>query len=303
MAITQLAIDEHTSWINMDAGVVEAAPELVDLYDLDEEIIEYALDKNERARVEYDRERRTLVVIYHVPHRLKREHHYETLPMTFILQPNRLLTITNEHNAYVVQQMMRDLEMYPGMTMFEFLFSTLFEISDSYFPLVEEINKERDLINKKLRQKTTRENLLALSDLETGMVYFVAAAKQNAVLLEQLKALPIYRLLSEDEKEQLDDSLIEARQLVEMTQLTSQILQQLSGAYNNVLNNNLNDTMKLLTVISILLTIPTIVTGFWGMNVPLPFAENPYGWLIIIVVCAIGWFITRVILDKLLAKE
>lgn len=303
MAITRVAINEQANWINMDEGVVEATPEVFDLYDLDDEIIEYALDKNERARVEYDRERKTLVIIYHVPHRLKREYHYETLPMTFILQPNRLLTITNEHNAYVVQQMMRDLELYPGMSIFEFLFSTLFEISDSYFPLVEEINKERDLINKKLRQKTTRENLLALSDLETGMVYFVAAAKQNAVLLEQLKVLPIFRLLSDDEKEQLDDSLIEAKQLVEMTQLTSQILQQLSGAYNNVLNNNLNDTMKLLTVISILLTIPTIVTGFWGMNVPLPFSEHPHGWLIIIGVCAVGWFITHIILDKLLAKK
>ncbi|MEG7763409.1 CorA family divalent cation transporter, partial [Listeria monocytogenes] len=76
------------------------------------------------------------------------------------------------------------------------------------------------------------------SDLETGIVYFVSASKQNAALLEQMKAHMIYRELNEVEKEQFEDALIEARQLVEMTGLSSQILQQLSGTYNNILNNN-----------------------------------------------------------------
>lgn len=76
------------------------------------------------------------------------------------------------------------------------------------------------------------------------MVYLVTGTKQNVVLLEQIKALAIYRKLSEKEKEELDDALIEARQAVEMTNLASQILDQLSGTYNNLLNNNLNDTMK-----------------------------------------------------------
>ncbi|MBT1022586.1 magnesium transporter CorA family protein, partial [Enterococcus faecium] len=102
--------------------------------------------------------------------------------------------------------------------------------------------------NLKLREKTTNKNLLQLSDLEIGLVYLVTGTKQNVVLLEQIKALAIYRKLSEKEKEELDDALIEARQAVEMTNLASQILDQLSGTYNNLLNNNLNDTMKFLTV-------------------------------------------------------
>ena len=82
------------------------------------------------------------------------------------------------------------------------------------------------------------------------------------LLVQQIKSHGIYRRLSDQEKERLDDVLIEAQQLVEMTKLSSQILQQLSGTYNNVLNNNLNDTMRILTVLSVLLTIPTIVSGF-----------------------------------------
>lgn len=106
------------------------------------------------------------------------------------------------------------------------------------------MNSERQRLNLKLREKTTNKNLLQLSDLEIGLVYLVTGTKQNVVLLEQIKALAIYRKLSEKEKEELDDALIEARQAVEMTNLASQILDQLSGTYNNLLNNNLNDTMK-----------------------------------------------------------
>ena len=106
-----------------------------------------------------------------------------------------------------------------------------------------------------------------MSDLEIGSVYLVSATKQNAIVLEQLKNQALFKKLEFTEEEKLENSLIEAKQLVEMTSINLQILQQLSGTYNNVLNNNLNDTMKLLTIISILLTIPNIVTGFFGMNI------------------------------------
>ena len=144
--------------------------------------------------------------------------------------------------------------------------------------IIEEVNSERQRLNQKLREKTTNRNLLALSDLEVGLVYLVTGTKQNVVLLEQIKALAIYRKLTEKEKEQLDDALIEAKQAVEMTNLASQILDQLSGTYNNLLNNNLNDTMKFLTVWSLILTVPTIVTGFFGMNLQLPFTHSVFGW-------------------------
>ncbi|MGM0137669.1 CorA-like Mg2+ transporter [Enterococcus sp. DIV0755b] len=126
--------------------------------------------------------------------------------------------------------------------------------------------------------------MLELSDLEIGLVYLVTATKQNAVLLQQIRALSIFHRLHDNEKEQLDDALIEAKQAVEMTNLASQVIDQLSGAYNNLLNNNLNDTMKFLTIWSLLLTVPTIVTGFFGMNVPLPFSNSVFGWAIAMLI-------------------
>ena len=94
------------------------------------------------------------------------------------------------------------------------------------------------------------------------------------MLLEHIKAHLIYRQLDDVEKEQFDDAMIEAHQLVSMTDLISQVLQQLSASYNNILNNNLNDSLTILTIISVLLAVLAVITGFFGMNVPLPFTEE-----------------------------
>lgn len=301
--ISMRPINETDSWLNIDVDTFASRPDLLSQYDLDEEIVEYALDRNERARTEYDRERNTFIIIYNVPNPIKQDYHYETVPMTFIVQPNRLITISNEANAYLIPEFSRYLDANFGVSVFTFLFASLYTVSEQYFPLVEKINQERDQLNQVLRQKTTKQNLFALSDLATGVVYFVSATKQNVVLLEQLRTQFMSRLLDETAREELEDSLIEAKQLVEMTQLTSTILHQLSGTYNNVLNNNLNDTMKLLTIVSILLTIPDIITSFFGMNMPLPFEQDAMGWVYILLISAVGWVIGLRILNYLMDKK
>lgn len=233
---------------------------------------------------------------------MKRDDHYETVPITFVIKGTQLITVTNDKNQYIVAKMKNYVENNDSISLFEFLFSSLFMITDAFFPFVEELDADRKRINDKLKEKTTKKNLLSLSDLETGVVYFVAASKQNLVLLEQVRTHIIYRTLSVSEKEQLEDASIEARQLVEMTQLSSQILQQLSGTYNNILNNNLNDTIQILTILSILLTIPTIVTGFFGMNMPLPLEHNATGWIITIGISLVLWFGLSYILRRLLRR-
>ncbi|WP_314197587.1 magnesium transporter CorA family protein [Abiotrophia defectiva] len=301
--ISMRPINETDSWLNIDVDTIASRPDLLSQYGLDEEIVEYALDRNERARTEYDRERNTFIIIYNVPNPIKQDYHYETVPMTFIVQPNRLITISNEANAYLIPEFSHYLDANFGVSVFTFLFASLYTVSEQYFPLVEKINQERDQLNQVLRQKTTKQNLFALSDLATGVVYFVSATKQNVVLLEQLRTQFMSRLLDETAREELEDSLIEAKQLVEMTQLTSTILHQLSGTYNNVLNNNLNDTMKLLTIVSILLTIPDIITSFFGMNMPLPFEQDAMGWVYILLISAVGWVIGLRILNYLMDKK
>ncbi|EOA3408426.1 magnesium transporter CorA family protein [Enterococcus hirae] len=269
---------DQNFWLNVPRDDVMGIKNLKEEYGISDEMLTYSLDKNERARVEYDTLDDILLLVTNVPHQQKIENHYETSPVAFILKENGLFTFTTQNTEYVIRLIRSILDRDSEINVYSLLFRTLFLISDSFFPLIEEVNSERQRLNQKLREKTMNRNLLALSDLEVGLVYLVTGTKQNVVLLEQIKALAIYRKLTEKEKEQLDDALIEAKQAVEMTNLASQILDQLSGTYNNLLNNNLNDTMKFLTVWSLILTVPTIVTGFFGMNLQLPFTHSVFGW-------------------------
>ena len=290
------------SWININSDLISEYSSIYETYEIDSEMLEYALDEHERAHIEYDRRKETLIVIYNVIKQSLSSSQYETIPMTFIVRRNQIITITNHHNEYIVQAMKEELEERPDISLFTFLFSSLFMITEYYFPKIEKLKKEQGLLSQMLRQKTTKKNLFALSDLEIGSVYLVSATKQNAIVLEQLKTQSVFKVLDDVEKEELEDSLIEAKQLVEMTSINLQILHQLSGTYNNVLNNNLNDTMKLLTVISILLTVPDIVTGFFGMNVQIPFTEHSHGWGIVLGIILAIWILVSVILGRLMKK-
>ncbi|EAD5680998.1 magnesium transporter CorA family protein [Listeria innocua] len=300
MSIQTIFGNELYNWININTDKANNLEDIYATYDIDEEVIAYSLDRNERAHFEYDQKSDTFVVVFNVPDQRKIDNHYETIPMVYIIKDKQLLTITNKNNQYIVKKMNKYLKENEDVTILQFLFSSLYLVMDSFFPYVEEMDIDRKTINDKLKIKTTKKNLLSLSDLETGIVYFLSASKQNAALLEQMKTHVIFRTLNEVEKEQFEDALIEARQLVEMTELSSQILQQLSGTYNNILNNNLNDTMKILTALSILLTVPTIITGFFGMNMPLPLEHNAFGWIVAIFISVLLWFGLSFILRKLM---
>ena len=288
------------TWININSDLISEYSSIYDTYEIDDEMIEYALDKNERAHMEYNCRTKTLVVIYNVLNLSKEENHYETIPLTFIVRQNQIVTISNSQNEYIIDAIVEELEENLHWNVFNLLLHSLFVISEHYFPVIEKLNKEQQNISKLLRKKTTKNNLFALSDLEIGGMYLVSATKQNAVVLEQLKTQQAFKEFDDFEREQLEDNIIEAKQLVEMTDLHLQILRQISGTYNNVLNNNLNDTMKFLTVISILMTIPDIVTGFFGMNVQIPLTELRYGWAIILFIIALGWMGALKVIQKLM---
>ena len=287
------------TWINLDVEIIKNLEDLSEIYGLDKETIEYALDRNERAHMDYNRENGTVTFIYNVLDLEKDKEYYEAIPMTFIVERQRMITISNHKNAYVIDQMLAYLDSHESLSIYKFLFASLEIISNAYYPIIEKMDKSKDEVNGLLRQRTTKKNLFALSDLETGMVYLTAAAKQNRILLEHIQGHALYRRLDEIEKEQFDDAMIEAHQLVSMTDLISQVLQQLSGSYNNILNNNLNDNLTTLTIISVLLAVLAVITGFFGMNVPLPFMEDKHAWIYITLASAVLWLVLSHFLKKI----
>ena len=291
------------TWIDLDVDKIKNMEDLSDIYGLDKETIEYALDRNERAHMDYNRETETVTFIYNVLDLEKDKEYYEAIPMTFIVERQRMITISNHKNAYVIDQMSAYLDSHESLSIYKFLFAGLEIISNAYYPVIEEMDKSKDEISALLRQTTTKKNLFALSDLETGMVYLTAAAKQNRLLLEHIQGHALYRRFNDVEREQFDDAMIEAHQLVSMTDLISQVLQQLSASYNNILNNNLNDSLSILTIISVLLAVLAVITGFFGMNVPRPFTEEPNAWIYILMTSLILWVVLSLLLRKIAKKS
>ena len=296
-------LGDGRSWINIDSDLIAETSQLYQKYGIDQETIEYALDKNERAHMDYNRENGTVTFIYNVLDMEKEKEYYETIPMTFIVQGPRLVTISNRDNAYIIAQMERYVDAHESLSTFKLLFAGLEMISNAYYPIIERLDKHKDEITRLLRKTTTSKNLYALSDVETGMVYLASAAKQNRMLLEHIRAHLIYRQFDDVEKEQFDDAMIEARQLVYMTELNSQVLQQLSSSYNNILNNNLNDNLTTLTILEALLAVLAVITGFFGMNVPLPFTNEPNAWLYISIASFVLWIILSRILRWIAHKR
>lgn len=294
--------NNELSWIIIHSEREMIDKQLVEDYGLDKELVLYALDKNEKAHLKYDVKLDRLLLIFNLLDITKEGNYYETTPMAFIVQQNQFITIFNARNAYFQEKLEKYLMDHSVMSSFQFLFAALTLTSKEYFPILDQLESDREILNSKLRKRTTKQLLFELSDLETGSVYLLTAANQNVLLLEQLRNHPHIQKLGSIELEQLDDALIEAEQLSAMTQLDSQILRQLSGAYNNILNNNLNDKLTILTIISILLAVLAVITGFFGMNVQLPWQNEPLAWiwivimslvLLIIITTLLNWIISR----------
>lgn len=291
-------INDNNLWVTVDIDelTAEESKILFTSYELDEEMLNYAKDKKERAHAEYTTETQTLTLVYNALNPNKEENHFTTLPITFVVKNNLIITFFSKETEYVVKQMKQSIRVTNLVSTYHFLFTGLCLISESYFPFIENMDKTKDEVNRKLRAKTNKKDLFALSDIETGMVYLVSAANQNTLLLEQIKSKQLYKNFIEEEKEQLEDALIEAKQLSGMTQINAQVLQQLSSTYNNILNNNLNDNMTTLTIVSILLATLAVITGFFGMNVPLPLTNERNAWWIIIIIAIVVWFLYAAIL-------
>ena len=139
--------------------------------------------------------------------------------------------------------------------------------------------------------------LLKMLSLEKGLVYFTTSLKSNELVMEKTLKGKIIKLYDEDE-DILEDAIIENRQAIEMAKIYSDILNGTMEAYASIISNNLNTVMKTLTSITIVLAVPTMISSFWGMNVQIPFQNNPFGFVIMIFVSVVLTLLVTWLLKK-----
>ena len=154
--------------------------------------------------------------------------------------------------------------------------------AERYLTILKRLNKETELAESVLKNSMKNKELMKLLNIKKSLVYFTTSLKSNEVVMERTLRGNLIKLYEEDE-DILDDAIIENKQAIEMSQIYSNILTGTMDAYASIISNNLNGVMQFLTAITIILAIPTMISSYWGMNVPVPMQNNPFGFITIVL--------------------
>lgn len=266
---------------------------------LPSELLAYARDENESSFVRDIEGHLTLVYqlldtqghvddVRHVP---------RVIPVTLFLKEDGLFVLANHKNIILVKKALNRVEKVDSPK--HLLLSLVTAFSKQYFDVLDTISEERDKLINDLRKRPNKSNLARLANLQSGTVHLMMGTKQNFEMLTDLQNIE----QDKEEKMQLQDAIIEARQLSNMCSLNSQVFQELSSSYNNVLSNNLNDNVTTLTIISIGISIIAMVTSFYGMNVKLPFDSVDAVWVLIILITTIITIMLSIVMYIYVHKE
>lgn len=171
------------------------------------------------------------------------------------------------------------------------------KIIQTYMEFLKEINVRRNVIEQKLYDANRNEHLLQLMRIQKSLVYFVTTLRSNELLLMKLERTNFLGL-NEDEKEILNDLIVDNSQALEMANIYTNILSSTLDAFASIIANNQNEVLKRLSVITIVLTFPVLVASIYGMNVPIPYSNSPHAFYIpvilsVVISLFIGWFFLR----------
>ena len=271
------------NWFDVNELNDSDTRQLKRLFRLTPEIIDYVSDRHERPHYDFDIHTQSELVVYDVP--LWPDNvtaHFTTQPIIFLLQGTTVFTFHTDETAYVFEQFKQEkVKEIKNAT--KFIMTFLLHAAKYFNQALDKLNVERNQLDKNLNNHIVNTHLRHLAQIEKGLVYLSSSIKTNLMMLESLRHTPLTLQITKEAQEKLDDILIETEQASRMVQISNEVTEKISTTSNNILNNNLNDTMKFLTVWSLILTIPTIMTGFFGMNVKLPGAQFPLAWIAIII--------------------
>ncbi|WP_155286229.1 magnesium transporter CorA family protein [Lacticaseibacillus zhaodongensis] len=281
-------------WINAVAPNDQERALIMKKTGIPESFLLYGLDPDEGARFEYDDDYDANLIIYDMPtvDINATNESYETIPLAMITNKNYIVTIHND-SLPLLQYFAegKDAGFNPRDSDMAAM-HIVYQISVSYLSYLRDLNKERVRIEHKLQKTLRNDELYGLMGIQRSLVYFMMSLRTNRIVLDTIhRGNQLH--LSEDDLDYLDDITIENQQAIEMAQISNSIIRETADTYSSVINNNMNGVMKFLTSYSIILTIPTLVFSFYGMNMKLPVADQPWSWVFSIIVsiligCVLG---------------
>lgn len=285
------------SWISL---IHPTASELVQIsreHKIDLDHLKAPLDEEERSRIEVEDDYTLIIVDIPVTEERKEKEYFVTIPCGIILTNKVIITVCLVETPVLMDFRDGKVRNFWTFKRTRFILQILYRNASLYLQYLRSIDKKSDEVEKKLHISTKNQELIELLELEKSLVYFSTSLRGNELVLEKLLKIEKIKQYPEDE-ELLDDVIIENKQAIEMSDIYSNILSGTMDAYASVISNNLNIVMKVLAVITIVMSIPTMIASFWGMNVPVPMADKPYGFAVLIVASAILTVIGGIVLGK-----
>lgn len=269
-------------WINVTNPSSEEIARLQAL-GIQQDYLTYPLDLDERARTE--RENGELFIVLRIPYPqgATADIPFVTIPLGIILTDQYILTVCKLENEIVnelTNGRVRDLTTAKRL---RFVLRLFLVTAHKYLNYLREITKMVDFLEDQLQASTRNKEVLDLLKYQKSLTYFTTALKSNEVMMERLQRSQLFKTYPEDE-DLLEDVITENQQAIEMTNITINILSSMMDAFASIISNNLNGVMKFLASITIVLSLPTMIASFYGMNVHLPVEDHPSAFLLIIMV-------------------
>lgn len=285
-------------WIDLVNPTEAEIDQVIEKTKIDRDLIDKMLDENELPRIETSGDS-TLVVIDAPVRDEEDEDEYATFPLGIILSDrNYIVTVSTKKVTVLHDFRHSHVKNFRTAKKSRFLIQILGKTSAQYLKILNKVYKEIEKKEDKLERSTKNEDLIDLLATEKTLVYFTTSLKENDLVLERLISGNTIRLY-EGDSDMLEDAMIENRQAIDMAKIYQDILSSITGTYATVVSNNLNDVMKFLAGITVVLSVPTIISSFMGMNVPFgDFDDGPMSWLVLLIVSALASVVVFILMKK-----
>ena len=290
---------EDGTWVNLLPPLKQQEfSQLSEELDIPLDYLTDSLDIDERARFEEWEKVKLIVIKTPTENNSFNESdaYYITIPICIILTDHQIVTVNSFENGAIKKFLNTFQNRHPDKR--NMMVLKIFEkITQTYMEYLKEINQRRNIMEQKLYDSNRNEELLELMKIQKSMVYFVTALRSNELLLLKL-ARTNFLGLNEEEHAFLDDLAVDMSQALEMANIYTNILSSTLDAFASIISNNMNNVLKRLTSITIILSLPALVTGIYGMNVPIPGSTSHYAFYIPILLSIgisiiISWYFMK----------
>lgn len=286
------------SWIELTSPTNDEIDKVVEKTNVDKDLILKMLDDEERPRVEQSGN--AILIVIDTPYLEHNEsNNYKTYPLGIIITDNNyVITITSKRLDLLNDFKKNKVKNFRTAKKTRFLIQILLKTANYYLRDLKKIYANIDKTEQILKKSTENKELITLLEIEKTLVYFITSLKANDTVLEKLSKgtmLPLY----EGDLDLLEDATIENKQAIEMSTIYRDILSSITDTYANIVSNNLNYIMKFLAGATIVLSIPTMISSFLGMNVPLGSISNyDNAFIMILLVSVVISIVVAIILKK-----